>query len=96
MLNKGAIFDMDGLMIDSEKIVLMGYEFAMNKFGYGKEILDLAKSCIGLTYDDTRRKFNEGMGKGFDYDSFKPNVSKFVHNYFRTNGVPVKKGLLSF
>ena len=93
MLNKGAIFDMDGLMIDSEKIVLMGYEFAMNKFGYGKEILNLAKSCIGLTYDDTRRKFNEGMGKGFDYDSFKPNVSKFVHNYFRTNGVPVKKGL---
>ena len=93
MLNKGAIFDMDGLMIDSEKIVLMGYEFAMNNFGYGKEILNLAKSCIGLTYDDTRRKFNEGMGKGFDYDSFKPNVSKFVHNYFRTNGVSVKKGL---
>ena len=69
MLNKGAIFDMDGLMIDSEKIVLMGYEFAMNKFGYGKEILDLAKGSIGLTYDDTRRKFNEEMGEGFDYDS---------------------------
>ena len=62
---KGAIFDMDGLMIDSEKIVFMGYEFAMNKFGYSKKILDLAKSCIGLTYDDTCRKFNEEMGKGF-------------------------------
>lgn len=93
MLNKGAIFDMDGLMIDSEKIVLMGYEFAMNKFGYGKEILDLAKGSIGLTYDDTRRKFNEEMGEGFDYDSFKPHVSKFVHDYFKTNGIPIKKGL---
>lgn len=92
-MNKGAIFDMDGLMIDSEKIVLMGYEFAMNKFGYGREILDIAKGCIGLTYDDTCKKFNEGMGEGFDYDSFKPNVSEFVHNYFRTNGVPIKKGL---
>lgn len=90
---KGAIFDMDGLMIDSEKIVIMGYEFAMNKFGYGREILDLAKSCIGLTYDDTRRKFNENMGNGFDYDTFKPYVSDFVHKYFKTNGVPVKKGL---
>lgn len=93
ILIKGAIFDMDGLMIDSEKIVLMGYEFAMNKFGYNQEILDLAKGCIGLTYDDTRKKFNENMGAGFDYDTFKPYVSEFVHEYFKTNGVPVKKGL---
>lgn len=93
MLNKGAIFDMDGLMIDSEKIVLMGYEFAMNKFGYGRELLDIAKSCIGRNYDDTCKIFNETMGNGFDYDTFKPNVSEFVHKYFRTNGVPVKKGL---
>ena len=28
--------------------------------------------------------------------SLKPNVSEFVHNYFKTNGVPIKKGLLSF
>lgn len=90
---KGAIFDMDGLMIDSERIVLMGYEFAMNKFGYSRELLDIAKSCIGLTYDDTRRKFNETMGNGFDYDTFKPHVSEFVHKYFKTNGIPVKKGL---
>lgn len=92
-MTKGAIFDMDGLMIDSEKIVLMGYEAAMNRFGYGREILDLAKSCIGLTYDDTSRKFNQTMGAGFDYDTFKPYVSDFVHKYFETNGVPVKKGL---
>lgn len=92
-MNKGAIFDMDGLMIDSEKIVLMGYEFAMKKFGFDNRILELAKSCIGLNYDDTKKRFSEGMGADFDYDSFKPHVSSFVHEYFEKNGVPVKKGL---
>lgn len=90
---KGAIFDMDGLMIDSERIVLMGYEFAAKKFGYNGKILELARHSIGRTVNDTRKIFNEAMSGDFDYDTFKPNVSKFVKDYFEKNGVPVKKGL---
>lgn len=90
---KGAVFDMDGLMIDSERVVLMGYEFAAEKFGYDSKILELARLSIGRTVNDTRKIFNESMGSGFDYDTFKPNVSKFVKDYFEENGVPVKKGV---
>lgn len=92
-MTKGAVFDMDGLMIDSEKIVLMGYEYAAKKFGYDEKILELAKKSIGRNIHDTRIIFNEAMGGDFDYDTFKPNVSGFVHDYFEENGVPVKKGL---
>ncbi len=93
-MNKGAIFDMDGLMIDSEKIVLMGYEFAAKKFGYDDDkVLELARFSIGRTVNDTRKIFNEAIGGNFDYDTFKPNVSKFVKDYFEKNGIPIKKGL---
>lgn len=90
---KGAVFDMDGLMIDSERIVLMGYEFAAKKFGYDDRILKLAEASIGRTKNDTRIIFNEAMGNGFDYDEFKPHVSRFVKDYYLENGIPVKKGL---
>ncbi len=92
-MGKGAIFDMDGLMIDSERIVLMGYEFAARKFGYDDKILELARYSIGRTLNDTRKIFNDAMGGDFDYDTFKPNVSGFVRDYYKKNGVPVKKGL---
>lgn len=92
-MTKGAIFDMDGLMIDSERIVLMGYEFAAEKFGYDGKISELARLSIGRNINDTRRIFNEKMGSGFDYDTFKPHVSRFVKEYFEKNGIPVKKGL---
>lgn len=90
---KGAVFDMDGLMIDSERIVLKGYEFAAKKFGYDDRILKLAEASIGRTKNDTRIIFNEAMGGGFDYDEFKPYVSDFVKDWYIKNGIPVKKGL---
>lgn len=92
-MTKGAIFDMDGLMIDSERVVLMGYDFAAKKFGYDSRILELARLSIGRNINDTRKIFTEAMGGDFDYDTFKPNVSRFVMDYFKENGIPIKKGL---
>lgn len=89
---KGIIFDMDGLMIDSERItfecfqeVLKDYNLTMTKDFYIK--------LLGKTVDSCYELFNNTYG---DIDA--PKIFKDCHillDYrFEVEGIPLKDGLI--
>lgn len=91
---KGVIFDMDGLMIDSERVTFYWYRQYLKKIG--KDMTEeFYKNLLGKTKDSCKDIMLEEYGHNFEYDK----CLKWVHDQmaiqFETVGVPVKKGLIS-
>lgn len=91
---KAAIFDMDGLMIDSESVFVWGFAQAGQDLGY-KNIETVCKKTIGVTSAMTKEIFLQYYGTDFDYEGLQRLGRKYIGSYYEKNGVPIKEGLFS-
>ena len=89
---KGAIFDMDGLMFDSERLVCSIWQEMMDENGY-KFNVDIFKNTIGLRQDKSKEFYTSHYGEDFDYDGFKIQSRQRFYKRIEKDGVPIKKGL---
>lgn len=89
---KGAVFDMDGLMFDSEKLVYENWKTMLTELGFDYNI-EIFKNTIGLRTDETKRYYNSLYTSGFDYDELKVRSRKMFFDRIEKEGVPIKKGL---
>lgn len=89
---KGIIFDMDGLMTDTEKLFLDLWCEIMRE-REEPEYRDILKHCIGLDHESTRKYINETLGVDFPYMEILQEVGVRSRAYCEKNGVPVKPGL---
>ena len=89
---KGAIFDMDGTMFDSEQLSVLGWTKASEEMGF--EIpMDFMLSCMGLPANVIAQMFVERYGKDFDYQNFRDRKITHMTAVIERDGVPVKPGL---
>ena len=61
---KAVIFDMDGLMIDSERVTYEGYVIECKKLGLVMEE-SFYKEVLGRTVPEVREKFRHKYGESF-------------------------------
>jgi len=86
------IFDMDGLMLDTEPLAIAGWQHAAAKLNI--PIPDeIYTSLIGLNATSAIARMVEEIGD-YDFDTALVESHKFIDNYFATHGVPLKPGLL--
>ena len=90
---KAIIFDMDGLMIDSEIETFKGYKKILESYGYELS-LDFFKTLLGNNMLSVKSKFIEYYGYDFPVDTIVKQLHDYLHVTFDTYGVPLKKGLL--
>ena len=67
------IFDMDGVIFDSERAVTEAYKRLAPKYG----LSDIEQAClesIGATYERTREIFLSYHGRDLDYDAYREEV----------------------
>lgn len=87
------IFDMDGLLLDTEKIAIDSWIRASNEYGYHLD-RDLAITRIG-TSKNTRDDFYD---KHFGIDYPRENINKLREKYFlsaiRSGTLIIKEGVL--
>jgi HAD superfamily hydrolase (TIGR01509 family) len=86
------IFDMDGVMFDTERLAFAAWEKACNHYGYPFP-RQLLIRCVGHTLEDTRELFRREVGDGFDFDAVYEYEKQSVLEYIEREGVPVKPGL---
>lgn len=87
---RGALFDMDGLLLDTERVVNEAWDRAAQEVGFAD--VERAKiACLGCNEASTRAFFLRTYGENFDYDGFRSLTRIYAHEVLDVH-VPVKEG----
>ena len=89
---KGAILDMDGLMLETERPLIPLWIEAGKRIGWEiKE--ETAISAIGMTGDDVRFMCERDLGRDFPYDKFHRELNR-IFELEMGKGIALKSGLI--
>ena len=88
---KAVIFDMDGLLLDSERIALSTFMDACREFGFDPDV-EVYYRCIGGNDVRTKQILTEGYGEEFPFD----DINKLWHATYEEEAAsrpfPLKPG----
>jgi HAD superfamily hydrolase (TIGR01509 family) len=86
------ILDMDGLLIDTERLYLEVNALAAAEMGFDMT-MELNLGMVGVAIDGCRRMLGDAFGAGFDFDAFRDLGYELLEARM-ADGVPVKPGAL--
>ena len=86
------VFDMDGVIFDSERLVLECWEKVGEKY-HLEGMREAFLPCIGTNDVRTREIVLERYGADFPYDEFRRESSLLYHSIVDQGGLPVKTGV---
>lgn len=89
---KAVIFDMDGLMINTEKLLHRYWIQAANEFGYSMT-MDHLLQIRSLAAKYARPKLKSMLGESFDYDKVRERRRELMAKHVEHYGIEKKKGL---
>lgn len=91
MLN-AVIFDMDGLLFDTERLCCDAWRSVSTEAGYRMED-KLFISCVGRNNRDTREIVMQALGSEFPYEEFRIKAGALMMARMKENGPPEKPGI---
>ena len=86
------IFDMDGLLLDSEAAFMETLKELNASYGYTLT-RDIYEETLGLAYDATCRVMKQHFGEDYPYDSIAKEGRRLQNQKAAENGLPVKPGI---
>lgn len=89
---KAVVFDMDGLMFDTERVFAMAWDYVGEKMGLGKAGY-MGLKTLGLNVEKSQQVWKEEFGDKYDPVIMRKLTKEFLTKYYSENKVPVKKGL---
>lgn len=89
---KAVIFDMDGVIFDSERCVVECWKVVAEKYKI-PNIEPVLMKCLGVTYEESKKIFLENYGDDFPYDAWKKERSDLYHERYDGGRLPLKPGI---
>ena len=90
---QAVLFDMDGVMFDTERIYNDAWQYGARRQGREisyETILAVKGSCRAVT----ARILKKELGEAFDVESAVEDRDRFTREYIEENGLPLKPGLM--
>ena len=88
---KGVIFDMDGVLFDTERLTLKGWRLAARQAGCPLDDA-VVLSTNGISEADTRLTFLRHYGEAYPYDALRAEMKRYKNSCL-AQGIPVKSGV---
>ena len=92
MRMKAVIFDMDGVIFDSERAVFNGWKELEEKYGFANLEIPYFR-CIGTNFGTTTGIFKEFYGEDFPFEKLAAEQSENYHKKYDGGRLPLKKGI---
>ncbi len=89
---KGVLFDMDGVIFDSEICVIDCWKEVAKRYGI-PFIEKTAMECIGTTKSKSREIMKKAYGEDFPYDEYANEASQIYHEQYDGGRLPMKNGV---
>lgn len=88
------IFDMDGVLFDTERLMAEYWYQAAKECRMPAEKRELViLESIGLNQNDIKALFTKELGEDFPYEDFMEKTTKPFHEAIEKEGIPVKTGV---
>ena len=91
-MTKAVVFDMDGVLFDTERLCQESWIEVANRRGLPDMEIIFPK-CIGRNANDSKKIVLEAYGEDFAYEEFRQEASDWFWKYLEENGLPVKEGV---
>lgn len=91
MKRKTVIFDMDGVIFDSEKAVYSLWKETADRLGLC-DIQTVYLKTVGVNVDASRRIFKEKYGEDFPFDELREEIFEEYHRRYDGGRLPRKPG----
>ena len=89
---KGLVFDMDGLLFDSERVVRKSWNEVGRQMGFGERFGDHIYHTIGFNVVRREQYFKEHVSPDFPMEEFTENTRRIYHRIMEEDGVDRKPG----
>lgn len=89
---KAVIFDMDGVLFDTESLCMKAWDYAGEKLGIGPAGYMVLKT-LGVNAQTAIGILKKEFGEDFNAEKFKKIGRDFSYDYFEKHGMPMKKGV---
>ena len=89
---KAVVFDMDGVLFDTEIVCMKAWMAVAEKNGMA-DMEKVFPQCIGLNANDSRQIVMKAYGDDFDYPGFREQAAAWQREYLEKYGLPIKPGL---
>jgi HAD superfamily hydrolase (TIGR01509 family) len=90
---EAVLFDMDGLLLDTEALYIEAIQVAARRLGYPDMPLDLCHSTAGVTGPVRNSMIAAHYGESFSIDAFREHFSAHVRRLTQA-GIPLKPGVV--
>ena len=85
------IFDMDGVIFDSERLLLESWKMVADRYGIPDIEATLAR-CLGVSVDVSRQIYFDRYGPDFPLDNYKVETRAYFRSQCPNGHPPVKEG----
>lgn len=91
---KAVVFDMDGVIFDSEKLYRKHWMISAKEYGLDEEIMKtLLDKIAGATKERNEKLMKDHFGQDFDYMAFRESTMTRMDKDIDENGVELKPGV---
>lgn len=92
---KAVVFDMDGVIFDSEKLYRKHWMITGKEYGIPETQMEaLCNQLAGATRERNEKLMKSHFGEDFDYDTFRSKTMNRMDEDIREHGVELKPGVL--
>lgn len=91
---KALVFDKDGLLFDSERMVQRSWNYAGEKLGYGEQFGNHIYNTIGFNVVRREAYFRTQVDENFPMEEFGKLSRAYFLEIEEKEGIPMKKGVM--